>query len=126
MRRPEEVVTRLCEAFGRMDADELIQYFTDDAVYHNVPLPPLRGRREIYGFLRGLPVRYEGLEIDILRQITDGNLVMNERVDYFHREGKRIALPICGVFELEGEKIKSWREYFDLATLTAAKTKPLG
>jgi limonene-1,2-epoxide hydrolase len=113
----EEIVLRFCAAFAaRMDADELIDYFTDDALYHNIPLPPLHGRAAIYASLKGLPARFTGLEIEIRNQIGSGNLVMNERIDYFQLHDRRVALPIAGVFELEQGKIKAWREYFDLAT----------
>jgi limonene-1,2-epoxide hydrolase len=117
MNEEEGTVTRLCEAFGRMNADELIDYFTLDAVYHNIPLPPLRGRQEIYAFFKGLPQRYQGLRIEVLRQVSAGNVVMNERVDYFDLPSRRIVLPIAGVFEFENGKIKAWREYFDLSTM---------
>ena len=30
--------------------------------------------------------------------------------------GKTVELPVAGVFELEGGRIKAWRDYFDLAT----------
>lgn len=119
--KSEQLVNRLCDAFSRMNADELIAYFSDDAVYHNVPMPPLRGRKEIFDFFRGLRSRYDGLTIEILRQVSAGSLVMNERIDSFTRHGKRIALPICGVFELRSDVIIAWREYFDLATLTNPK-----
>ena len=29
-------------------------------------------------------------------------------------------LPCCGVFEMQGGKIKIWRDYFDLATYVRA------
>jgi limonene-1,2-epoxide hydrolase len=117
MTENEQVVENLMRAFSRMDADELITYFTDDALYHNVPLPPLRGRAQIYEFLKGLPNRYLGLETETLRQVASGNLVMNERIDYFQFPDRRVVLPIAGVFELEHGKVKAWREYFDLATM---------
>jgi limonene-1,2-epoxide hydrolase len=109
-------VLEFIRAFPRMNADELIEYFTEDALYHNIPLPPLRGRTEIYESFKGLPMRFKGVEVEILNQVASGNLVMNERIDYFLVEDRRIALPIAGVFELHGGKIRSWREYFDLAT----------
>jgi limonene-1,2-epoxide hydrolase len=34
--------------------------------------------------------------------------------------GHPVVLPICGVFELEGGRIKAWREYFDLGPARAA------
>ena len=117
MESNDSIVSRFCAAFGRMNADELIEYFTPDATYHNIPLPPLRGRAEIYESLKGLPLRFKGLQIETLNQVSAGSLVLNERVDYFLFEDRRVALPIAGVFEMEAGKIKAWREYFDLATL---------
>jgi len=117
MESNEDIVRRFCAAFARMDADELIEYFTPDALYHNIPLPPLRGRAEIHASLKGLRSRFRGLEIEILHQVAAGELVMNERIDYFMIGERRVALPIAGVFELTAGKIRSWREYFDLATL---------
>ena len=99
-----------------MNVDELIEYFSPDALYHNIPLPPLRGTAEIYASLKGLPQRFDGLEVEILNQIAVGDLVMNERIDYFLRGARRTALPIAGVFQMEAGKIKVWREYFDLET----------
>ena len=42
---PSKVVDRFCEAWSRMDPDELAAYFTEDGVYHNMPGPPVRGVR---------------------------------------------------------------------------------
>src|SRR5713101_516864 len=97
----EQVVTEFCRAFGRMNADELIAYFAADAVYHNIPMAPLRGLEEIYESLKGLPNRVKGLRIETLRQVSSGDVVMNERVDYFTFEDRQVALPIAGIFELE-------------------------
>jgi limonene-1,2-epoxide hydrolase len=103
-------------AFERMSADELIGYFADDAVYHNVPLPPSRGRAEIYASLKGLTSRFKALRAEMLNQISSGNLVMNERIDHFTFEDRQVSLPIAGVFELRDGKVIAWRDYFDLAT----------
>jgi limonene-1,2-epoxide hydrolase len=100
-----------------MNADEIIEFFTPDATYHNIPLPILRGRQEIFESLKGLPDRFQKVEVEILHQISSGNLVMNERIDYFTFPDRRVALPIAGVFELENGKIKAWREYFDIGML---------
>jgi limonene-1,2-epoxide hydrolase len=31
-----------------------------------------------------------------------------------------VTLPCCGVFEMQGGKIKVWRDYFDLPTFANA------
>ena len=117
METNNSIISRFCNAFGRMDADELIAYFTDDAIYHNIPMPVRRGRAEIYAALQGMQARFKGLEFETLHQVAADNLVMNERIDHLIYEDRRLALPIVGVFELEGGLIKAWRDYFDLATL---------
>ena len=114
MKTNDELVRRFLNVFERMDADELIEYFATDALYHNVPLPALHGREAIYESLKGLPKRYKGLRIETLNQVSEGRLVMNERIDYFQLENREVALPIAGIFEIRGGKIQSWREYFDL------------
>ena len=117
MTENEQIITEFIHAFCRFNADELIEYFAPDAVYHNIPLPILRGRDEIYESLKGLPKRFKELKVEILHQIASGNIVMNERIDYFtFPDGRQVALPIAGIFEMQNGKIKAWREYFDLGT----------
>lgn len=117
---PTEIIRNFCLAFSRMDVEELMGYFTEDAVYHNMPGPPARGseavRRTISSFLKG----WQKTDWEILNIAADGNTVFAERVDRTVAGGKNIDLPVVGVFELEGGKIKAWRDYFDLATYTRA------
>ena len=44
---PEDVVRNFCQAVERADVRELAAFFTDDAVYHNVPIAPVTGRAAI-------------------------------------------------------------------------------
>ena len=48
METPIEVVKRFCAAWSDdIGADDLAAFFTDDAVYHNIPLAPVTGRQSI-------------------------------------------------------------------------------
>ena len=50
-----------------------------------------------------------------LHTVSNGALVFNERIDSFETNGKRVALPVAGVFEITpAGKVKAWRDYFDL------------
>jgi limonene-1,2-epoxide hydrolase len=100
-----------------MDADELADYFTPDGLWHNMPLEPRHSREVIRESLKDLPQRVKEFRIEILHQVSSGNVVMNERIDYMVLEDRRVALPVAGIFELEDGKIKAWREYFDLGML---------
>ena len=115
-RSSEQVVRDFCEAWSRRDAEELLAYFTEDAVYHNIPMPPVVGKaaiREVFGLF--LPPS-ESIDWEMLHLAAAGDLVFTERVDRFVMGGKTIELPGAGVFELEGGLIRAWRDYFDMAT----------
>ena len=50
------------------------------------------------------------------RQVAAGNTVMNERTDRFLVDERWIEIPIAAVFEIRGDKVSLWRDYFDLDT----------
>jgi len=48
MESPIELVRRFCAAWSdNVGAAELAAFFTDDAVYHNIPMAPVTGREAI-------------------------------------------------------------------------------
>jgi limonene-1,2-epoxide hydrolase len=118
---PADVVTEFCKKWASPDPDELAAYFTEDAVYHNIPMDPVQGREAIKVFIAGFTAAFDGIDFQVHRQVADGNVVMNERTDTMRRkDGGEIPLPVMGVFEVVDGKIATWRDYFDLATVTAA------
>jgi limonene-1,2-epoxide hydrolase len=114
MSDPLTVVTEFCAAWTRLDADEIAGYFTDESVYHNIPLDPVVGRDDIRAFIEGFTGGVDSVVFEIRHVLCDGPLVMTERVDHFHSPGRVISLPVMGTFEVEGDKIVAWRDYFDL------------
>jgi limonene-1,2-epoxide hydrolase len=114
----EKIVNDFCKAFERKNIDEIMGYFADDAVYHNMPMEPAKGkdaiRKTINSFLPGS----DKIEFKILHTGSNGNIVFNERIDMFDLGEKRVELPVAGVFEIRGGKISLWRDYFDLQSYT--------
>jgi limonene-1,2-epoxide hydrolase len=110
----EGLIRRFCAAFPRRDVDELCAFFTPDAVYHNIPMAPAEGIDAIRtSFEMFVPVS-PYLEFELLNVASNGPVVFTERVDRMELGGKAIELPVTGVFEVEGEHIKAWRDYFDM------------
>jgi limonene-1,2-epoxide hydrolase len=114
---PVPLVRAFCEAWSRRDPQELSAYFTADAVYHNIPMEAVRGGA-ISGWLARFCAQCTAAEFEILQIVAAGPLVMTERIDRFELAGKRIELPVAGVFELRDGRIGAWRDYFDLGTWT--------
>ena len=117
-----DLIERFCEAFKRRDTDEVLGFFTDDAVYHNMPLAPVRGKAGIRNVLEMFLKPSQSVEFVILNIAVSGDVVLTERVDKFGMGGRNVELPVAGVFEVKGGKIAAWRDYFDMAAWTRQTT----
>jgi limonene-1,2-epoxide hydrolase len=118
-----ETVRRFCEAFARRDADEILGFLSEDAVYHNMPMPPVQGKAAIRTVLDMFLRPSESVEFVVLKIAEDGDgAVLTERVDKFALGGKNVELRVMGVFELTDGEIAAWRDYFDMAAWTRQTT----
>ena len=116
--KPEAAVREFCKAFARQDVDELLGWFTDDAVYHNIPLPPAEGKAAIEATLRQFVAPGGEAEFEIKHLAVVGNTVLTERVDRLSMAGKPVVIPVMGTFEVTPQgKIRAWRDYFDMGQL---------
>ena len=115
----DRLIREFLAAWERRDTEYIVECFSDDGVYHSVPLTPIVGKAAISEFVAGFADVPPG-RLEIHHQVASDNLVMNERTDHITLNGKAVTLPICGVFEIENGRIKAWREYFDLAPARAA------
>jgi len=113
-----EIVRKFCAAFSRRDVDELLEFFDEDAVYHNMPMAPVRGKAGIRTVLDMFLKPAQSVEFVMLNDAASGNTVLTERLDKFQIGDRAVDLPVAGVFEVEGGKIVAWRDYFDMATWT--------
>jgi limonene-1,2-epoxide hydrolase len=118
MESPIEVVRRFCGAWSdNVATAELASFFTDDAVYHNIPLAPVTGREAIANtiesFIRPGPPGIESIEFRVINIAANGPVVMTERVDVFRLSDKSFELQVMGTFVVTDGKINAWRDYFD-------------
>ncbi|QDL94345.1 limonene-1,2-epoxide hydrolase (plasmid) [Paroceanicella profunda] len=106
--------------FGHWSANRLDAAFAmlaEDVLYDNVPFPDITGREAVRKFHTEFGL---GGVFTVDWQVTHiaaaGNVVLNERVDYFHHcDGGRIVLPVMGTLTIENGLITVWRDYFDPA-----------
>jgi limonene-1,2-epoxide hydrolase len=115
----EKVVSDFCTAWTRGNLEELMGFFTEDAVYHNIPLEAAKGKAAIRAVINSFLPAAKSIQFKILHTGSAGNVVFNERIDIFdQKDGKHIELPVAGVFEVTGGKLSAWRDYFDMAMFT--------
>ena len=110
----EAVVRDLCAAFPRMNVDELLGFFTDDAIYEKIPVGRFSGKDEIRGTLEEFFGPEVSVEFEIRHLGVSGDQVFVERVVHFETPEGRISLPAMAIFEVTpAGKIIAWRDYFD-------------
>ena len=115
----EQVVRDFCAAASTRDPAVLRAFFSDDVVYHNIPMAPAEGieaTMAVIGMFLGL---CEALEFEVHHLASDGTTVLTERTDIFTLKGKSAPLPVMGAFDVVDGKITAWRDYFDMAQVTA-------
>jgi limonene-1,2-epoxide hydrolase len=96
---------------------------TEDVEYQNMPIAAVTGREAVKEQLEALLAMGGDSEWKVLRELADGDVVMNERVDRFELNGTWAELPVMGVFVLRDGLIAEWRDYFDLQTIMTAITE---
>ena len=109
------VVKDFIDAFNANDLERIMTFFTDDAVYHNMPVAPVSGPEAIRAVLQG----FMGMasQVDwVLHDVAESSegRVLTERLDRFLISEKWVELPVMGAFELKNGKISAWRDYFDM------------
>lgn len=116
MRDDKPTIEAFIAAFNRKDVDAVMAFFADDAVYHNMPMAPVKGRDAIRRVIDMFIDPAESVDWRIIEMAQDGSIVFAERLDRFVIDGKAVELPCAGVFEIADGKIRQWRDYFDLQT----------
>jgi limonene-1,2-epoxide hydrolase len=106
-----QTTDRFVAAWERADVDELLDYFTEDAVWHPMPMEPRVGKPAI----RELVVAWLSTAPrgEVHRQVSDANMVMHERTDTCTFGGRELVGPVGAVFEVANGRITAWREYYD-------------
>ncbi|WAJ27172.1 limonene-1,2-epoxide hydrolase family protein [Antarcticirhabdus aurantiaca] len=101
---------------GRFDA--AIDLLAEDVVYHNIPLPEMRGRESVRQFHKSFGVGGRiGIDWRLLHIAQDGDTVLTERLDIFDGgPSARIELPTMGSMTVSNGAVVEWRDYFDLAS----------
>ncbi|HMK63391.1 MAG TPA: limonene-1,2-epoxide hydrolase family protein [Acidimicrobiales bacterium] len=114
----EKVVREFCDAVIAHDAEVLRPFFSDDVVYHNIPMDPAVGIEATVAFLAGFMSMFDKMEIEISHLAVRGDVVLTERVDTLTMGQVTAPLPVMGTFEIHDGKIRAWRDYFDMAQIT--------
>ena len=114
-----DLIKRFCAVWSgpSVDVAKVLDFFTDDCIYHNMPIQAIQGKDAIKGMIEQFLAPFERCDWEVKHIAADGNSVLTERIDRFIG-AKTVELPVMGAFEIRDGKIAAWRDYFDLAVWT--------
>jgi limonene-1,2-epoxide hydrolase len=73
----EPLIDKFISTWNRGDIDEMLDFFADDAVYHNIPMAPAVGKPAIRELLSQFLGAMEGLEAEVhLQRSSDRSNVV--------------------------------------------------
>ena len=109
----DQVVRAELEAWSSLDVDQIMAHFAPDATWlPGFTYPTSSGHEEIRHAVEGFLEGMTKCDIEVLNLAVAGNVVLTERVDRFIYKGKTLDAPGMGAFEVAGDKITAWRDYF--------------
>jgi limonene-1,2-epoxide hydrolase len=115
----EQIVRDFCAAASSRDPELLRAFFSDDVIYHNIPMEPADGIEATMAVINMFVGMCDALEFEVHHLASDGSTVLTERTDTFTINGKTAPLPVMGAFHVADGKITAWRDYFDMAQVNA-------
>jgi len=116
---PESVVRKFLAAFTDRNVDELVGFFSDDAVFDCGPRGVHRGKEAIRSELEAeLAMAFESINIDVNSLVANGGIVMMEGVENYIIGGKPFFMETIGAFDINPDGlITRWRYSYDLKPL---------
>ncbi len=120
------VVMEELKGWDHQDVDRVLSVMADDAVYHDITLPPAKGHDGIRAFGEGWVKAAPNFSVFIEDFIVRGNTVVNVgrisgsiQGEYFGlpATGKPFDCMYCQVAVVENGKIKYIRDHWDSYTM---------
>ena len=109
-----QIVEDFIACWNAKDIDKACDMLSEDVFYHNIPTEPINGREAARKMFQGMGDVRE-IKWDLLNIAENGDVVLTERVDAFtFGDGRKMALPVMGMFRIRNGEIVEWKDYFDV------------
>lgn len=113
-----EIAELFLKAMEPLDYDNALTLVSEACEYTNPPpIGTVHGPAGIRAVLEPFFAPTLENEFRVLREASEGPIVVLERLDRHRLADKWVELPVTGVFEVHDGLITYWRDYFDAATI---------
>ncbi len=109
----EDLLRHFCSLWATRDAAGMDACFAEDGVYDNVPdEKPMAGRKAIRAWLDACFGVLTRIDVDILNISSNGEWVLDERLDDHIIGDKHMAVPVMNATRIVDGKIVMFRDYY--------------
>jgi limonene-1,2-epoxide hydrolase len=109
----EDLLRHFVSLWASRDAAGMEACFAEDGVYDNVPdEKPMAGRKAIREWLDACFGVLTRIDVDILNISSNGEWVLNERLDDHIIGDKHLVVPVMNATRIVDGKIVMFRDYY--------------
>jgi ketosteroid isomerase-like protein len=103
-----------------MNADRFVAHLTPDVRFRFANADPAIGRAAVKEGVEGFWASIDGLTHHVGEVYEVGDTVIAQiDVEYRRKDGKSVTVPNCDVLKFEGDLVRDWQIYIDLAPVFA-------
>ena len=113
-------VTPIFAAIDAMDAGKFTAYLSPDVRFRFANADPAVGRAAVAQGVESFWASIAGLTHHIQQVYEVGDTVIAQiDVEYRRQDGKSVTVPNCDVLVFDGDLVRDWQIYIDLAPVFA-------
>ena len=102
------------------DPDKFVAHLTPDATFRFANADPVTGRAAVKEAVAGFFSSIAGLTHHILNVYEVGDIVIAQiDVEYRRQDGKSVTVPNADVLVFDGDLVRDWQIYIDVAPVYA-------
>ena len=103
-----------------MDAGKFVAHLTPDVRFRFANADPAVGHAAVRQAVEGFWATIDGLTHHIHKVYQVGDTVIAQiDVEYRRKDGKSVTVPNCDVLTFQGDLVRDWQIYIDLAPVFA-------
>ncbi len=102
------------------DPDKFVAHLTEDVVFRFGNAEPAVGRAAVKEAVAGFFSTIDGLTHHLLNVYDVGDTaIVRIDVEYKRKDGKSVTVPNADILEFEGDLVRNWQIYIDVAPVFA-------
>jgi limonene-1,2-epoxide hydrolase len=130
----EDIVLDTLEAFGTLNVDNIVRYFSPDILYQSTGFPDLVGLQAARDYIAPFMSVFSVIDYQVTNVLSQDGIVSTERVENYvvspnspiGTPGAHMVLPVAGWCEVRRGLIVRWSDYYNQYDVTRQTGIPTG